>query len=254
MMSSTKPLNFTPMKVIVVGATGATGIHLVQHLLDQGHFVKAFVRSPEKLNRFKDHPKLEIVVANTLDLSDDELKGHASDCDAIASCLGHSQTFKGMFGFPRRLVTDTVAKWTGAILANERVNPVKFVLMNTVGNQNRDLNEPISFAHKMVIGLLRLMLPPHVDNEQAADFLRTEIGQGNEFVEWAAVRPDSLTDDDQVTDYDVYESPIRSAIFDSGETSRINVGNFMSRLISEDALWDQWRGKMPVIYNSAQES
>ena len=49
--------------------------------------------------------------------------------------------------------------------------------MNTTGNRNRDLPEPISFAQKCVIGLLRLLLPPHVDNEKAADFLRTEIAQ-----------------------------------------------------------------------------
>ena len=53
---------------------------------------------------------------------------------------------------------------------------VKFVLMNTTGNSNRDVPERISFAQTCVIWLLRLLLPPHVDNEKAADFLRTEIG------------------------------------------------------------------------------
>lgn len=56
--------------------------------------------------------------------------------------------------------------------------------MNTIGNQNRNLNEPISFAQKCVIGLIRLLSPPHVDNEKAADFLRTQIGQNNQFIEW----------------------------------------------------------------------
>jgi len=66
----------------------------------------------------------------------------------------------------------------------------KFVLMNTTGNRNRDLDERISFAQKCVIGLLRILLPPHVDNEKAADYLRTQIGQNNTAVEWVAVRPD----------------------------------------------------------------
>ena len=51
--------------------------------------------------------------------------------------------------------------------------------MNTTGNRNRDLNEPISLAQKCVIGLLRLLLPPHADNEDAADYLRTKIGQND---------------------------------------------------------------------------
>jgi hypothetical protein len=59
--------------------------------------------------------------------------------------------------------------------------------MNTTGNRNRDLNEPISFVQKCVIGLLRLLLPPHLDNEKAADFLRTSRGKNNELVEWVAL-------------------------------------------------------------------
>ena len=124
--------------------------------------------------------------------------------------------------------------------------------MNTTGNSNRDLNEPISFAQKCVIGLLRLILPPHVDNEQAADYLRTHIGGGDGLIEWVAVRPDGLTDESKVTEYELHPSPIRSAIFDSGKTSRINVGHFMAELISSDALWQKWKGQMPVIYNGAE--
>ena len=44
-------------------------------------------------------------------------------------------------------------------------------------------------------------------------------------------------------------SPIRSAIFDAGKTSRINVGCFMADLIGDEEVWNQWMGKMPVIYN-----
>ena len=122
--------------------------------------------------------------------------------------------------------------------------------MNTAGNSNRDLDEPIAFAQKAVIGLLRLLLPPHPDNEQAADFLRTEIGQNDRLIEWAVVRPDSLLDHDSVTDYEVQPSPIRSALFDPGQTSRINVGHFMADLITNDDVWQAWKGQMPVIYNA----
>ena len=123
--------------------------------------------------------------------------------------------------------------------------------MNTTGNRNRDLKEPISFAQKCVIGLLRLLLPPHVDNERAADYLRTQIGQKNQFVELIAVRPDGLIDNQEVTEYTIHPSPIRSAIFDAGKTSRINVGNFMANLINDVDLWNKWKGQMPVIYNKS---
>jgi hypothetical protein len=164
--------------------------------------------------------------------------------------LGHNLTWKGIYGEPRKLVTEAARRLCAAIRANNPKQPLKFILMNTTGNRNRDLNEPISIGQKGVIGLLRLLLPPHVDNEKAADFLRTEIGPSNPYVEWVAVRPDSLTDEAEVTPYEIYPSPTRSAIFDSGKTSRINVAHFMARLTSDTHLWDKWKGQMPVIYNT----
>ncbi|MCP4139308.1 MAG: SDR family oxidoreductase [Chloroflexi bacterium] len=238
------------MNILIVGASGATGRLLTEELLNRGQLVKVIVRSPEKLPAaIKNHENLSIVHASLLDLSDAELAQHVKGCDAVASCLGHNLNFKGMFGHPRKLVTDAARRLSDAIKTNSPEKSTKYVLMNTTGNRNRDLNEPISFTEKMVVGLLRLLLPPHVDNEQAADYLRSQIGQKDAQVEWAAVRPDGLIDEAEVTAYGVHPSPIRSAIFDAGQTSRINVGHFMADLITENDVWQKWKGKMPVIYN-----
>ncbi len=238
------------MTILVVGASGETGRLLVGQLLNQGHHVKAVVRSPEKLpGSWKSDKRLQLITASLLDLSDREMVELTLGCDAIASCLGHNMSLKGIYGQPRKLVTDATRRLCNAIETNRAERPVKYVLMNTTGNRNRNLNEPVSFAQKCVIGLLRLLLPPHVDNEQAADYLRTQVGQDNPFIEWAAVRPDGLIDEGEVTGYTIHPSPIRSAIFNPGKTSRINVGHFMAQLISDAGLWKQWKGQMPVIYN-----
>ena len=238
------------MTTLVVGASGATGRLLVEQLLERGEQVRVIVRSKEALpEEIARHKNLFVIQASVLDLSDDEMVRHVSGCSAVASCLGHNLSFKGMFGPPRRLVTDVTRRLCDAVKANQPENPVKFVLMNTTGNSNRDLDEPISLAQKCVIGLLRLLLPPHADNEDAADYLRTRIGQNDGAIEWTAVRPDSLIDEAERTEFSLHPSPIRSAIFDAGVTSRINVGCFMADLIGDDEIWDQWKGKMPVIYN-----
>lgn len=240
------------MTTLVVGASGATGRQLVEQLLERGQNVKVIVRSPEKLpNAWKSNSRLSIISASVLALSDHEMAEHLKDCQAIASCLGHNMNWKGIYGQPRRLVTDTVHRLSKAINSIKPTQKVKYVLMNTTGNSNRDLNEPISFAQKCVIGLLRLLLPPHVDNEQAADYLRTKIGQNDPFIEWVAVRPDGLFNEDEVTAYELHPSPIKSAIFNAGKTSRINVGHFMADLITKDDVWKKWKGQMPVIYNRA---
>ncbi len=238
------------MTTLVVGASGATGCLLVEQLLKNGQKVKIVVRSIENLpDNIKSHKDISIIQASILNLSDSEMIHHVKDCDALASCLGHNLSFKGIFGSPHRLVTDAVNRLCNAVKASSPKAPVKFVLMNTTGNRNRDLKEQISFGQKCVILLLRLLLPPHVDNENAADYLRTQIGQNNDAVEWSVVRPDNLIDESNVTDYEVHPSPIRSAIFDSGTTSRINVGHFMAKLITDNDTWNEWKGKMPVIYN-----
>lgn len=242
------------MNYLIVGASGATGRLLTEQLLERGHFVKVIVRSPEKLpEAVRNHENLSVIRAVVLDMSDVEMAQHVKGCDAVASCLGHNVTFKGMYGHPRKLVTDATRRLCQAIRANKQDGKSKFVLMNTTANSNRDLNEPRTLAEKAVFTLLRLVLPPHVDNEQAADYLRTKVGQNDSQIEWTAVRPAGLVDEDAVTDYDLYPSPIESPIFDSGKTSRINVAHFMADLMTDDACWEKWKGQMPVIYNQAED-
>ena len=240
------------MTSLVVGATGATGRLLVAQLLERGQTIKAIVRSSDNLpEATRSHANLSIIQASLLDLSDDELVEHVNGCNAVASCLGHNLSFKGIYGQPRKLVTEATRRLTDAIKMNTPDRPVKFVLMNTAGNSNRDLNESVSASQKALVGLIRALLPPHADNEGAADYLRTEVGQSDGTVEWVVVRPDSLINETNVTPYELHASPIRSAIFNPGKTSRINVAHFMADLIVKEEAWQKWKGQMPVIYNEA---
>lgn len=197
----------------------------------------------------RNHANLSIIQASLLELSDADLSQHVRGCDAVASCLGHNLNLKGIFGHPRRLVTDATRRLCQAIQSNKPDISIKFVLMNTAGNSNRDIREPISTGQQAVIGLLRLLLPPHVDNEQAADYLRREISQSHRGIEWAVVRPDTLIDAAQVSEYSLHPSPTRSALFDPGTTSRVNVAHFMAELITNEEIWKAWKGQMPVIHN-----
>ncbi|MGY5451589.1 NAD(P)-dependent oxidoreductase [Agarivorans sp. MS3-6] len=240
------------MTTLVVGASGATGQLLVEQLLKQGQKVKIIVRSVGYLSDALIHnQQLSITQANLLDMSDTELHHHVSGCQAVASCLGHNLTLHGMFGQPQRLVSDSVQRLCMAIERSKPASPVKFLLMNTSGNVNIPAGETISTAQSFIIGLIRMLLPPHADNEEAAAYLQSHFSTSHNSIEWAAIRPDSLVNNDVVTQYDVYSSPIRSAIFDAGKTSRINVAHFMTQLIINELIWQQWKGQWPVIYNAS---
>lgn len=243
------------MTTLVVGASGATGKLLVAQLLQAGRSVKIIVRSASRIpDVWNNNNNITVIRVNSIThISVNEMAEHLKGCQSAASCLGHNLNLKGIFGKPRKLVTDTIQLLCASMLKNAPEKPARLVLMNTAGNSNRAIDEPVSFGQKIVTGLLRLVLPPHTDNEKAADYLNIVIGQKHPFIEWVAVRPDNLVDAESVTGYSLYASPTRSALFDPGKTSRINVAHFMSQLITDNTTWDKWKGQMPVIYNDTKE-
>ncbi len=108
------------MTTLVVGASGATGRLLVEQLLNRGQNVRIVVRSPDKLPEIvKRHDDLSVIHASVLDLSEAEMAQHVNGCDAVASCLGHNMSFRGIYGHPRRLVTDATRRLCSAIKASK---------------------------------------------------------------------------------------------------------------------------------------
>ena len=220
----------------------------MNQLLEKGHEVKAFARNITKFStEIITHKKFDVIGTSVLDMSEEELENHTKGCDAIVSTLGHNLSYKGMFGNPRQLVTDSIKKLC-KVSENTKNKPVKIILMNTVGCKNEDLKEKVSFFENCVFFLLRYLIPPHSDNENAANYLRTLIGQNHSNIQWAVVRPDSLINEEEISPYTTHLSPIHT-LFKPGKTSRINVAHFISELISNENIWIEWKGKMPVIYN-----
>ncbi len=239
------------MTTLVIGATGATGKQLVEQLMNMGHNVKVIVRPTGKIpDTWKNNDKISIIKASISQIKVNEMMDYIKGCQAVASCLGHNLTLKGIYGKPRNLVTDAIKLLTNAIQKNSPEKPIKLVLMNTTANRNGDLHEPISIAQQLVMGLIRILVPPQIDNEKAANILRVDVGQNHKLIQWVAVRPDTLIDEDLVTEYEIHASPTRSALFNPGKISRINVGHFMAKLITDNDLWNKWKGQMPVAYNT----
>jgi nucleoside-diphosphate-sugar epimerase len=239
------------MNVLVVGATGMTGRALVEQLLSKGKKVRVIARSPQKLPvEVIDHPNVTLIEASVLDLTELEMVGHTRDCDAVISCLGHVMDLKGLFGNPRRLCAEATRRLCDAIEENRPAQPVKFILMNTVGVENPDLEEKRAWYECCLLKLLHHTLPPHRDNEIAAAHLHQHVGKESKYIEWCSVRPDSLINA-EVSAYDIEESPT-TGIFTGRPTARANVAHFMIELIENAGLWSTWRFRMPVIMNSIE--
>lgn len=126
----------------------------------------------------------------------------------------------------------------------------KLILMSTTAYTNKSLGETNTFGEGVIFSALHLLLPPHKDNMLAADHLVYKVGEGSG-IDWVAVRPDSLFDEEEASEYEVVQSKRQSPIFNPGKTSRLNVSRFMVELLASDELWQRWRHKTPVIYNKA---
>lgn len=238
------------MNILVVGGTGATGRHFVNTLLSQGCNVTIIVRNRDKIaTYFKDQARLTVIMDNILEMDLSTLRDLVKNVDAIGSCLGHPLTFKGTFGEPKQLLTESIQKLCQSVQDNDQNKPVKMVLMNTTGVRNKDIQEKWSIGEGIIFFLLSNLVPQQRDHEQAAEYLSSHIGKTNKHIEWVIVRPDKLINAEEITEYKVLDSTIRSPIFNGGTTSRINVGNFMAELLINSTKWNEWKGKMPVIYN-----
>lgn len=71
------------MKITVLGATGLTGLLVVQQALDLGHSVTTYARRPGTL---APHPNLRVVVGDLNDTA--SLETAFRDSEAVISCLG----------------------------------------------------------------------------------------------------------------------------------------------------------------------
>ncbi|XP_021372134.1 flavin reductase (NADPH)-like [Mizuhopecten yessoensis] len=81
------------MKIAVLGATGPSGLQLVQESLERGHEVTALVRNPDKLSHIDD-AKLKVEKVDIFNEAD--LNSHFGGCDVVMSCLGTAPSLFGM--------------------------------------------------------------------------------------------------------------------------------------------------------------
>ncbi len=115
------------MRLFVIGATGKTGMELVDLALKQGHRVTAFVRSPEK------------ITASDKDLH--VLQGSPEDIQAMAEAMeGHDAVLSALGPKPGEIFTALNKRtWTmerfaaNTLLAMEKAKVSKLVLFSSSG-------------------------------------------------------------------------------------------------------------------------
>jgi uncharacterized protein YbjT (DUF2867 family) len=162
-----------PMNLVVFGATGLTGRHVVTQALAAGHDVVALVREPARLT--PTHPRLGVLQGHATNPSDVErcVRG----ADAVIHCLGIGGRGDGK---RTTLISDSVRITLGAM---EQHNVARIVCMSNVGVGGSGT----WIANQIVIPLfLRWLVPILEDKERMEALLRASRA------EWVAVRLPSI--------------------------------------------------------------
>lgn len=190
------------MKLLVLGATGGTGLAMVREAIERGHSVTAFVRSPERLKPFGDH--ITIRQGNLLSAAELEpvIKGH----EAVLSGFG-----------PRLPVSKADAnllrQFGGALTAAMPKAGVKRVVVESVAFLFKDSIIPPAYL------LGRLLFPGIVADASGMEELFQNSG-----LEWTIARPPELTDKPYTGKYRVREGHLPRFGFN---ISRSDVADFM---------------------------
>jgi len=198
------------LKLVVLGATGATGLELVKQAVQRGHFVTAFVRSPERLKHFQE--RITIRQGDLLNsvLLEQAIQGQ----DAVLSGFG-----------PRVPVAKADAnlleRFARALTQAMSAAAVKRAVVESVAFLFKDSILPPAYL------LGRLLFPKTVTDAAAMEriFADTDLN-------WTMVRPPELTDKPYTGKYRVREGHLpRFGL----KISRADVADLMIKLAENHA-------------------
>jgi putative NADH-flavin reductase len=198
------------VKLLILGATGATGQQLVTQALESGHEVAALVRDPARITA-----SVEVIRGDATDAT--AIAGASRGRDAVLSALGTGKSFRG----------DVVSRAAANLIAAS-VQRLLFVSAFGVGESFSEAALQQKFFFRT---LLRGI---YADKAKADAMIRASNA------EWTIVRPVMLTNGPRTGEYRVLEH-VRLGGFP--KVSRADVAEFMIRELTER----KWIRKTVVI-------
>lgn len=194
------------LKLVVLGATGATGLEVVRQATERGHSVTAFVRTPDRLAAAQN--RIAVKKGDLLDSSQlaQAIEGH----DAVISAFG-----------PRLPITKADAhllqQFAAALTTAMENTKVRRVVVESVAFLFQDSIIPPAYL------LGRLLFPSIVADSAVMERIFYETG-----LDWTMVRPPELTNKPYTGKYRVREGHLPRFGF---KISRSDVADFMIKSV-----------------------
>lgn len=195
------------MKIIVFGATGGVGRHVVNQALQAGYEVTAFVRDLTKLQIENDH--LHVVRGDATNA--EEVSAAIAGHDAVISCLGSNKMVAK---------STQLEEMTQHIVAGMEAHHVKRIVYTASAGIN---NELPGVGGKMVMKMLQNVL---TDHRHAVDLI-----QAHKDLRYTIVRPLGLTNDDYTGEYREAKEGVPE---NARNIPRADVAHFILKALGDD--------------------
>lgn len=209
------------MRILVIGATGATGQAIVREALAKGHTVTALVRSEAKARPLV--PGAEFVEGDARDEA--ALTPALNGCEAVISALGTRK--------PNPFRTETLmSDGTRALVAAMKRSSIRRLVCIT-GLGAGDSAGHGGFVYDRIIKSL-LLRQVYRDKDRQEAIIRASG------LDWIIVRPTVLTDKPATGDL---RAMVDLRGFNGGTIPRVDVAAFVVAQTGSD----EWLGKTPLI-------
>jgi len=194
--------NAAAVNLLVLGATGGSGRHIVSQALAAGHTVTVFVRDPAKAPA--PHDRLRVVTGSLLDEA--ALTATVRGQDGVISAIGRGRSFKS-----EHLMEQVVPHLLSAMKA---AGVRRLIFMSALGVGD-------SYQDSPIIGKLffRTLLRGIYADKAVGDRLIRTSG-----LDWTLVQPSQLTDGPLTRNYRHGE---RLALSGIAQVSRADVADFI---------------------------
>jgi putative NADH-flavin reductase len=207
------------MKLAVLGATGRTGIPLIQQALDAGNEVVALARTPSKMPI--QHDRLKVVQGDAMNAADVEKV--VSGADAVLVAIGHTKdTPRNMQAVAARNIVNAMKK-----------SGVRRLIALTGAGIAAPQDKPKLFNHLIKLALLTLSPGVYRDSLDYSRIIR-ESG-----LDWIIVRGPMLNEGPRTGSYRVGWVGVNTG----SRISRADLADFMLKQARENTFLHQ----MPMV-------
>jgi len=192
------------MKIVIFGASGKTGLLILEEALATGYEVVAYVRRKESIKI--ENPNLKIAIGQLNDK--DKLKAAINGADACISTLGGASLTKHSI--------EIIEGIDNIITVMESTNVKRFIYLSSFGAGDSRKNIPQPFRFLIVDFMLRVPMADHNVNENRITKSK---------LQWTIVRPGGLTDGEKTENIKHGSENIK--LKGNSKISRSNVASFM---------------------------